>query len=392
MSPAHGHHGAAGYERAPDRPAGPGAGGRPAGVAGRRSDPLRRPRDRPRVTRAQPAAVRQPSGAIARRGRQRGRAAGPWSGGRREQSSTAASRSAARSATDAASSPPGPAGAGHTSGSSASSATRPAPAAPPHASSAALAAALSPRPHVRLLTCVCLCLLTTHIGSRPGSTVRPQPPAALRSAPCAGTGCSPSWRPRRTSWRSATATPRSPTGPAPSWPAPTGPTGCGRAPAATVRLRLLGADLVEGRCCRSGADWLLLHAGANDVLVPAHAVRRRRGGRGRPPRRSGGARADAAPWAAAWRVLARDRALVRVVRAGGSTRARRAGAGRAPTSWSSHPGAWTAGDRGRCWCRSPRSRSPTAPRRGLTCPDHAAASALRLRRPPAPRHRTGGPR
>ena len=41
---------------------------------------------------------------------------------------------------------------------------------------------------------------------------------------------------------------------------------------ATVRLRLLGADLVEGTVLQVGADWLLLQAGANDVLVPAHAV------------------------------------------------------------------------------------------------------------------------
>jgi hypothetical protein len=40
----------------------------------------------------------------------------------------------------------------------------------------------------------------------------------------------------------------------------------------SVRLRLLGADLVEGTVLQVGTDWLLLRAGANDVLVPVHAV------------------------------------------------------------------------------------------------------------------------
>ena len=87
---------------------------------------------------------------------------------------------------------------------------------------------------------------------------------------------------------------------------------------ATVRLRLLGADLVEGTVLQVGADWLLLQAGANDVLVPAHAVVGAEGvGAATEPTAAG---ALATPtWAAAWRVLARDRASVRVVRAGGST-------------------------------------------------------------------------
>ena len=88
----------------------------------------------------------------------------------------------------------------------------------------------------------------------------------------------------------------------------------------SVRLRLLGADLVEGTVLQVGTDWLLLRAGANDVLVPVHAVVGVEG-------TAAGARVVAtvpgevvAPtWTAAWRVLARDRASVRVVRAGGST-------------------------------------------------------------------------
>jgi hypothetical protein len=92
----------------------------------------------------------------------------------------------------------------------------------------------------------------------------------------------------------------------------------------SVRLRLLGADLVEGTVLQVGSDWILLRAGANDVLVPVHAVV------GAVVGAEGAAAAArvAAPapgevgaptWTAAWRVLARDRASVRVVRAGGST-------------------------------------------------------------------------
>jgi hypothetical protein len=87
---------------------------------------------------------------------------------------------------------------------------------------------------------------------------------------------------------------------------------------ATVRLRLLGADLVEGTVLQVAADWLLLRAGAHDVLVPAHAVVGIEGvgAATSPPADLPG---GAPTWPAAWRVLARDRARVRLVRAGGST-------------------------------------------------------------------------
>jgi len=90
---------------------------------------------------------------------------------------------------------------------------------------------------------------------------------------------------------------------------------------AEVRVRLLGADLVDGTVVQVGTDWLLIRAGANDVLVPAHAVVGVEG-------LGATAAVVSAPqsgevsgmtWTAAWRVLARDRASVRVVRAGGST-------------------------------------------------------------------------
>jgi hypothetical protein len=86
----------------------------------------------------------------------------------------------------------------------------------------------------------------------------------------------------------------------------------------TVRLRLLGAELVEGGVLQVAADWLLLRTGAFDVLVPVHAVVGVEGAvTASAPR--GAAEARTPTWAAAWRVLARDRAAVRVVRVGGST-------------------------------------------------------------------------
>lgn len=87
---------------------------------------------------------------------------------------------------------------------------------------------------------------------------------------------------------------------------------------ATVRLRLLGADLVEGTVLQVAADWLLLRAGAHDVLVPTHAVVGIEGvGAASAP--VGESPVAAPTWPAAWRVLARDRARVRLVRTGGST-------------------------------------------------------------------------
>jgi hypothetical protein len=86
----------------------------------------------------------------------------------------------------------------------------------------------------------------------------------------------------------------------------------------TVRLRLLGADLVEGAVLQVAADWLLLRAGAHDVLVPLHSVVGVEGVTTTSEPLT--AVAAATPtWASAWRVLARDRAPVRVVRVGGST-------------------------------------------------------------------------
>lgn len=87
----------------------------------------------------------------------------------------------------------------------------------------------------------------------------------------------------------------------------------------SVRLRLLGADMVEGTVLQVGADWLLLRAGANDVLVPVHAVVGVEGTPARARVAEPAGKVEAPTWTAAWRVLARDRAPVRVVRAGGST-------------------------------------------------------------------------
>jgi len=93
----------------------------------------------------------------------------------------------------------------------------------------------------------------------------------------------------------------------------------------TVRLRLLGADLVEGVVLQVGADWLLVQAGAHDVLVPVHAVvgvegvDAALGAAATPLPAAPGDAARVPTWASAWRVLARDRASVRVVRVGGST-------------------------------------------------------------------------
>jgi hypothetical protein len=87
----------------------------------------------------------------------------------------------------------------------------------------------------------------------------------------------------------------------------------------SVRFRLLGADMVEGTVLQVGSDWLLLRAGAHDVLVPVGAVVGVEGtglAAVAPPALG---EVGAPTWSAAWRVLARDRAAVRVVRVGGST-------------------------------------------------------------------------
>lgn len=84
-----------------------------------------------------------------------------------------------------------------------------------------------------------------------------------------------------------------------------------------VRVRLVGGDLVDGDIRRVCDGWFLLSAGAHEVLVPDHAVVGLEGlGPAATPAATG---ALAMTWAAAWRVLARDRSSVRVVRAGGST-------------------------------------------------------------------------
>jgi len=83
-----------------------------------------------------------------------------------------------------------------------------------------------------------------------------------------------------------------------------------------VRLRLVSGGVLTGRVGHVGDDWLLLAAAADDVLVPAHAVIGVDGlGVAVAP-----APAGAVPRtvAAAWRVLARDRSVVRVTRVDGS--------------------------------------------------------------------------
>jgi len=89
-----------------------------------------------------------------------------------------------------------------------------------------------------------------------------------------------------------------------------------RAARGDVRVRLLGGVVLAGRVGHVGTDWLLLSAESHDVLVPGHAVVG-----------IDGLAITAAPpadgtlphtWAAAWRVLARDRAPVRLTRVDGS--------------------------------------------------------------------------
>lgn len=88
----------------------------------------------------------------------------------------------------------------------------------------------------------------------------------------------------------------------------------------TVRVRVVGGDLVDGAVRRVAVDWLLLTAGAHQVLVPVDAVVGVEGvGPATAPAPTGAAAATTPTWAAAWRVLSRDRAVVRVVRVGGST-------------------------------------------------------------------------
>lgn len=134
----------------------------------------------------------------------------------------------------------------------------------------------------------------------------------------------------------------------------------------SVRLRLLGADLVEGTVLQVGTDWLLLRAGANDVLVPVHAVVGLEG-------TAAGTRVVAtvpgevvAPtWTAAWRVLARDRASVRVVRAGGAPCTASRCVWEPTSSSSTRRSVRSSGilrAAAGCWCRMRRSPRPTPAR------------------------------
>ncbi len=89
-----------------------------------------------------------------------------------------------------------------------------------------------------------------------------------------------------------------------------------RAAAGDVRVRLLGGVVLAGRVGHVGDDWLLLGTESHDVLVPGHAVVGIEGlGIAAAPRADG---TVPHTWTAAWRVLARDRAAVRVARVDGS--------------------------------------------------------------------------
>ncbi|MBA2639906.1 MAG: hypothetical protein H0U77_07915 [Nocardioidaceae bacterium] len=83
-----------------------------------------------------------------------------------------------------------------------------------------------------------------------------------------------------------------------------------------VRVWLASGDLVEGEVGRVGGDWLLLDGDRHDVLVPVHGVV---GIEGVGPASASAVGAVALTWSAAWRVLARDRAQVRVTRTAGGT-------------------------------------------------------------------------
>ncbi len=81
-----------------------------------------------------------------------------------------------------------------------------------------------------------------------------------------------------------------------------------------VTLLLAGPARMTGEVRYVGPDWVLLGAGQDDLLVPAHAVVGVEGaGRAAP------ADAERVPltWRAAWRSLSRDRAAVRVQRRDG---------------------------------------------------------------------------
>ena len=167
-----------------------------------------------------------------------------------------------------------------------------------------------------------------YIHSLPSSTVRPQPPPAVRSATCAGNGCVAELeaeadelaRPRS---RRRDRRPH----PGRARRVPAGPTGCGQAAGATVRLRLLGGvDAGRGGSVTSATDWLLLGRRRTTSWCRCACGGRYRGV-GPPPRRGPTTRCRTT-WTAAWRVLARDRAAVRVARVDGSDGAWRAGPGR----------------------------------------------------------------
>jgi len=83
----------------------------------------------------------------------------------------------------------------------------------------------------------------------------------------------------------------------------------------TVSLAMAGAGPLSGRVRYVGPDWVLVDVVGQDVLVPAAAVLGVTGlGTAAPPD------VERVPltWAAAWRTLSRDRAVVRVERTDGS--------------------------------------------------------------------------
>ncbi len=85
---------------------------------------------------------------------------------------------------------------------------------------------------------------------------------------------------------------------------------------ASVRVALAGGQWVDGRVGYVGPDWLLLHpSGADDVLLPAHAVV---GVEGAARSVDPGEQRLPLTWSAAWRTLSRDRVVVRVTRSDGS--------------------------------------------------------------------------
>ena len=83
-----------------------------------------------------------------------------------------------------------------------------------------------------------------------------------------------------------------------------------------VVLALASGAQLAGQVRYVGPDWVLLDVRGSEVLVPSHAVVGVEGAT-----RSAPAATELVPvtWAAAWRSLSRDRAVVRVVRRDAST-------------------------------------------------------------------------